>query len=535
MLRAVKGWMKQRWPRLHLRTIVFATLFTVAALPGIAAMFLRVYENALVRQTEGELAAQAAVLAAVAEAGWPGAGWAGAEPTSPPAPAQMRSDRYGSTPDDLAMIDLSSTDILPARPSPEPAPRSADPAAQAMAQALAPVLARSLQGTEAEVLVLDGSGLIAAPGAGQSLARLPEVQAALTGQPATVLRRAPAYRMRESLEWLSRGAGVDVHHARPIMAQGKAVGVLLLAHPARNLFAGLYADRGKIAFGILAIFGVLIVLSGVLSRGIVRPVEELGRATRALGSGGAGVPEPPRTAAIEIQGLYADFARMAEAIERRSRYLRDFAHAVSHEFKTPLAGIRGALELLADHSDTMTPEERRRFIANADADAARLSVLTSRLLDLARADLGTAEPAARTNVAAVLTRIAAERGDQAIALETALPADLPPAPLPEASFDAIANTLVENSRQAGARVICFAGAVEDGALRLTVTDDGPGIPPADAARIFEPFFTTRRATGGSGLGLPIMRSLIEAAGGSVAIAESTAGARFVIDLPLGQA
>ena len=84
-------------------------------------------------------------------------------------------------------------------------------------------------------------------------------------------------------------------------------------------------------------------------------------------------------------------------------------------------------------------------------------------------------------------------------------------------------------------MIRFAAAVEDDALRLTVTDNGPGIPPADAARIFEPFFTTRRATGGSGLGLPIMRSLIEAAGGSVTIVESDTGARFVIDLPLGQA
>ena len=67
------------------------------------------------------------------------------------------------------MIDLSSTAILPARPLPEPTTRSADPAVQAAARALAPVLARSLQGTEAEVLVLDGSGLIAAPGAGRAL------------------------------------------------------------------------------------------------------------------------------------------------------------------------------------------------------------------------------------------------------------------------------------------------------------------------------------------------------------------------------
>src|SRR3546814_5806596 len=98
----------------------------------------------------------------------------------------------------------------------------------------------------------------------------------------------------------------------------------------------------------------------------------------SVAAGRGRVPEPPPTAAIEIQGLYRDFAVMAAAIERRSRYLRDFAHAMSHEFKTPLSGIRGAIELLEDHDATMSAEERRRFLANADADARRLASLVSR-------------------------------------------------------------------------------------------------------------------------------------------------------------
>src|SRR3546814_10814457 len=60
MIRAVKEWIKRRWPRLRLRTILFASLFFVAALPGVGAVFLRVYENTLVRQTEAELVAQGA-------------------------------------------------------------------------------------------------------------------------------------------------------------------------------------------------------------------------------------------------------------------------------------------------------------------------------------------------------------------------------------------------------------------------------------------------------------------------------------------
>ena len=82
---------------------------------------------------------------------------------------------------------------------------------------------------------------------------------------------------------------------------------------------------------------------------------------------------------------------MAEAIARRSRYLRDFAAAVSHEFKTPLAGIRGAVELLEDHHEEMTEAERARFLGNISADTARLSQLVTRLLDLARADMARPE------------------------------------------------------------------------------------------------------------------------------------------------
>ena len=73
MIGTLKAFAKRRWPRLRLRAILFAVLFFAAAMPGISAIFLRVYENTLVRQTEAELVAQGAALAAVAATDWPGA------------------------------------------------------------------------------------------------------------------------------------------------------------------------------------------------------------------------------------------------------------------------------------------------------------------------------------------------------------------------------------------------------------------------------------------------------------------------------
>ena len=525
MIGAAKEWLKARWPRLSLRTIVFATLFTVAALPGIAAMFLRVYENTLVRQTEAELVAQGAALAAAAAVQW-----LGAEAAPQPDPRDL-------TPE-VPTIDLSSTPILPERPAPRGVSAVPNPQALDAARALAPVIARTRQVTLSAIVLLDRQGLVAAEGEARSLADLPEVRAALAGRPETVLRRNGDYRANYNFEWLSRAAALRVHHARPVVVEGRVVGVLLLSRSARALFKGLYADRGKIAFGVAAIFGLLVALSGVLSRGIVRPIEALARASRALASGGQEVvPDPPRTAAIEIQALYTDFARMAEAIERRSRYLRDFAHAVSHEFKTPLSGIRGTLEILADHGETMAPEERRRFLANADADAARLTMLTARLLELARADLGANDTAARADLADVLRRRADACGT-GFSVAADLPPGLPPLTLPEAALDAIAGALIDNARQAGAQQIAFSAraVAATGMVRITVADDGPGIAPSDRARVFEPFFTTRRASGGSGLGLPIVLSLASAAGGELRLEESGehggAGASFVLELPI---
>ena len=519
MIKAAKDWLKARWPRVRLRTVLFATLFVVAALPGLGAVFLRVYENTLVRQTEAELVAQGAVLAATAALEWPGA-----RPESLPLP----SDLHPEPP----RVDLSATPVLPARPQPrfagEPTPQ-----AQAVARRLAPVLARTRQVTLASPFLLDGAGRIAAgPMAGGSYADLPEVRAALSGRPATVLRRNGAYRPVYWFEWLSRAAAIRVHHARPIVVNGRVVGVVLLSRSARALFRGIYEDRGKIAFGVLAILAALFGLTALLSRSITRPVEALSAATRTVAGGRGQVPPPPPTAAAEIQDLYRDFAAMAAAIDRRSRYLRDFAHAVSHEFKTPLAGIRGALELVGEHD--MTTAERARFLRNADADAERLQRLVTRLLELARADMTAAPADVATDLHAVAATVADALCGDGLTVDLALPA-LPPVAVPAASLERMLTTMIENSRQAGATQIRLTAEPRGDAVCLHIADDGPGIAPGDRTRIFEPFFTTKRATGGSGLGLAIVRSLLDAAGGEITLAPSPTGACFALTLPIGRA
>lgn len=513
----MKAWMKAHWPRLRLRTLLFATLFLVAALPGFGAVFLRVYENTLVRQTEAELIAQGAALSASAAALWPGA-----VPVMPPQ-TEFRPE--------WPRIDLNATPVLPERPDPLGSVAPVDPEARAASARILPVIANTRRTTLAAILLLDAKGRAVNGGrSGASYAALPEVRAALAGRPMTVLRRNAGYRATYAFEWLSRAAAIRVHLARPIIVDGRVVGVLLLSRSARALFRGMYEDRGKIAIGVVAIFSLLVALSGLLSRGIARPIEALGAATRAVATGRGSVPPVPQTATIEIQGLYADFAAMAVAIEHRSRYLRDFAHAVSHEFKTPLAGIRGVLELLADHGVEMSEDERARFLANADADAGRLTLLVTRLLDLARADMTAGDDGAQTPIGPVLARIADAHRTNGFEIM------LSPAPphvvaLTEATIETVIGTLLDNSRQAGATRAEISLDARDGTVRIVVQDDGPGIPPADRDRIFEPFFTTRRGDNGTGLGLPIVRSLLATAGGKIALGASARGACFAVTVP----
>lgn len=523
MIGRAKSFLKRRWPRLRLRLILFAVLFFAAAMPGISAIFLRVYENTLVRQTEAELVAQGAALAAMAAVNWPGA------PPPDPHPDREATGYYSPEP---TTLDLRTASVLPERPNPSASGKVADPAAAHVAQALDPVIERTARTTLASILVLDRQGVVARGyGLGGDLSSLPEVQTALSGQPRTVVRRNGQYRPSYSFEWLSRASGVRLHHARPIKVGDRVVGVILLSRSPRALFRGLYEDRGKIILGAAGIFAVLVVLSGLVSRGVTRPIEVLSAASRDMAIGHGAPPETPTTAALEIQALYDDFRVMAEAIDRRSSYLRDFATAVSHEFKTPLAGIAGAVELLQDHGDTMSQDERRRFLDNAAADTSRLSLLVSRLLDLARADMARPDIDATTAIAPPLHRAVDAVTSSTFRVELRLPDTTLIAAVPEATLDTVFNVLFWNSRQVGASqaVVTLIDAPET--IFVRVTDNGPGVPPADRARLFEPFFTSRRTEGGTGLGLSIARSLLAASHGVIELVESDGGAAFQISLP----
>jgi len=509
------------WPVLRLRTMLLATLLFVAALPGFGAIFLRVYENALVRRTEAELVAQGAALAASA------AIVAGGIPIAPDLPSVP--ERYH---DRKTEVDLRSSPVLPPRPRAALTDRAADGTALALARRMMPAFRETKVTTLASILMLDRNGVVLnGQDAGRSLASLPEVEAALGGRAVTVLRENEGYVTRYPLEWLSRAAKIRLHHARPISVEGKVVGVLLVSRSPRALYLGLYEDRGKIVLGGVVILVLLVLLSTVLSHAIVRPIERLSETTREFASGRRVAARQPSLQVIEVRDLFRDFEQMADSIDKRSRYLRDFASSVSHEFKTPLTAMSGAIELLQDHAEDMAPADRERFLANMAADARRLSRLVGRLMELARADVMVGERGASARTGAVLAALADAMARSHFAIGIDVPDPSPDAAMDEGALESVLITLAENARQAGATRLDVTAIVVGDHVRIDLVDDGPGIPQGDVERVFDPFFTSKREHGGTGLGLAIARSLLDAYGGTLQLVSSSPGAHFRVTCP----
>ena len=225
------------------------------------------------------------------------------------------------------------------------------------------------------------------------------------------------------------------------------------------------------------------------------------------------------------------------------RMKSDFVSFVSHQLRTPLAGMNWMLELAAECEGL--PSDAREHISDARESAGRLASLVNDLLDIARLEAGrivvTPEPvllaAATQSVLTELERLIAEKG-----LQVSVDADHAPAVLadPQLMRQAVMN-LISNAikyNNPGGRIdIRIAG--QHDALEWSVRDTGMGIPRAAQSRLFEKFFRADNAVAqeveGTGLGLHLVRLIIEQAGGRVwCESEPGAGALFAFTLPVAQ-
>lgn len=496
--------------RLRLRTVLLVVSLFVLVLPVAGIQVLRLYESALLRQTESALIAQAAFISASYRAAYGSA--SGLSRTNPGPPP--RGPR-------LPELDFVESTVHPPFPPARTGP-APDPVALRTGADLAPVLKDAQTVALANVLVTDASGVIVASTStdlGLSIAHSDEATDALAGRDSSRLRRRESEHQPPPI---GRGSAILVVVASPILLNDRVVGAIVLSRSPVNILDTLYAKRHLLLQAAILVLAVVVGIALFASRTLVTPIHRIAHDAERLALGETSEFEAQRPyRVVEIARLADSVAAMARNLQQRTVFLQDFAQHVSHEFKTPLAALRGTVEVLHDHLDEMTPGQRQRFLENARSDVERLHRLMLRLLELAQADIGAGDES--TDVL-----------DVARSLDYAT-VHAPPdasvcAHIRRESLHAVLANLVNNAQEHGASRVDVSAEEHGDTVEIRVEDDGPGISEGNHDRIFEPFFTTRRDEGGTGLGLAISRSLLRAAGGTIELAPANGGAAFRITL-----
>lgn len=295
------------------------------------------------------------------------------------------------------------------------------------------------------------------------------------------------------------------------------------------------AGRAEVVAGGLVGGLVLAVVAGlIIHRAVTRPVKALIQRTRAIANGDRGALRPlDQHGTAEFAELSQSLLDMAGGLARRSDVVGGFAAHVSHELKSPLTSMRAAAELLrddlAEEAQSLSREDRERLLGTIIAEAGRLHLLLQRLRDLARAEAPAAP--GQTMLSAVLPGLRASH--PGLALDTGS-TDEAPIPIAADTVAIVLGHLLDNAVRHGATTVTIGCTRSPQEVTLSVRDDGPGIAAGNRERIFDAFFTTRRGEGGTGMGLAIVRALLEAQGGTISLVDGDGGALFRIVLPQPQ-
>jgi two-component system sensor histidine kinase KdpD len=244
--------------------------------------------------------------------------------------------------------------------------------------------------------------------------------------------------------------------------------------------------------------------------------------------------------AVDRALLVKDSLRTA-TLEENEKLRSTLLASLSHDLRTPLAGITGAITTLQKFGDTLGPEKRADLMSSIEEEAQRLARFIANLLEMSRIDAGALKPKRDWVDVPEVVRSALERARKAFPQQSYtsnLARDLPFVRGDAGLIEQVLFNLLDNAQKygGGGPVTTHARRLGDEVL-ITVTDEGPGIKPADLERIFERFYQGGRPDGrktGVGLGLSIARGLVEAMGGRI-WAESPAarrrGTRLLVALP----
>jgi two-component system, OmpR family, sensor histidine kinase BaeS len=328
-----------------------------------------------------------------------------------------------------------------------------------------------------------------------------------------------------------------------------AVGVLIIA---RSSFDGLMVQSGVSAAeaqamfdrGVAEIFaiamGVAVVVSAVLSVVVAvrlaRPLDDMSRAARRIAAGDYEA-RVPRAGPAEVTSLSDSFNQMALSLADQERVRRDFIVNAAHELRTPLTNLQGYLEGLRD--GVIAPS--REQFSSLHEEVERLARLAQSLDSLAESNGEDGGPDAVDVDLAQCLRTAAELARpafdaRAIRFETSIEHGVHARGDPDRIAQVVSNLLQNAARYTPHQGrVCLAAEARRGGVLVTITNSGEGIPAADLPRVFERFYRVDKsrnsARGGAGIGLAIVKQLVEADRGEVGADSQPGTTRFWFRLP----
>ena len=556
-----------------IRTVLLGLSLLLVSLPIGAIFVARVYESALVRQTETGLITQSALIAAQYR-----------QELLRLAPQTVASSDFGrpinssnapatdsaKTSDTLwrprsAELDLTSSEILPRAPASH-VDGVADEYCLRVGRLIQPVLEQAQVTTLAGLRVVDFTGVVVASTGNDIdhyLGQTVEMREALSGRGMSVLRQRELEGVKPPYSSISRGASLRVHVTTPVTIGARVVGAVQAVRTPRTLGAALYYNKNLLMFAGLGVLATALLAGLIASYAIVRPIKQLReQSLRAIHGGTDAMTPLARPVTRDIEQLSGALSTMAKSLQQRADYMRQFATHVSHEFKNPLSAMQGSIELLQDHRGTMTEREQSRFLSNIDADVKRLRRMVDELLSLTLAVNDNRPPATGSLSAATADVVAAFVDENLITEHQNRIANIHVA-VATSTLVSIFSSLVRNSFEHGAdqvtlefelldesgeriptrvaqRIAKDTVALEavDGLehaaswVAIHFRDDGPGIGAEHHERIFDPYFTTRKDSGDHGLGLAIVASLVRSHAGTIRSRPCEVGAWIEIRLPI---
>jgi len=339
--------------------------------------------------------------------------------------------------------------------------------------------------------------------------------------------------------------------AVPVQRYQLVLGVLQLTMEGGDIGTIVRAERLAMLQLALVALGVMVLTSLLLARNIARPITALADAADAARTQVKGRAEIPDFASREdeIADLSGAMRAMTEALYNRIDAIEQFAADVAHEIKNPLTSLKSAVETLR----RATPEQAARLLSVIEQDVGRVNRLVTDISDASRLDAELSRAKAKpADLFALANAVAAlYAGPETDGGDGAPPAVRVTVEPDQASLKAgftvpgLEGPLGQVLRNLTDNAVSFSppgGTVRIGLRRLadgvemTVSDDGPGIPPEHLENVFKRFYTSRPddAFGeNSGLGLAIARQIVEVHAGTIVAANRpSGGAVFTVRLPL---